>query len=219
MQRRARLITGVLAATVLCLGSYTIASAALQPAALTATQPISACADGTGHLRLPTTANKCASGTVGISLARASNAPQALALYTTSGPEVSKTLSLIANTKLVAQCGAGGNEAVGQIEVVHGGQTQIDGTSFVGENGGGDVLFVRNGGPASTSPVGASSVYATSAGGFSAEAGDSGEFATVNYHLLVTVPGAVFTIDGVIDANGPNTYCRISAEVESAATT
>ena len=37
-------------------------------------------------------------------------------------------------------------------------------------------------------------------------------------HLLVTVPGAVFTIDGLVDVNSSNNYCRITAEVETAAT-
>ena len=219
MNRRTKLISAVLAAAVLCLGSFTVASAALKPAALTATQAISACADGNGYLRVTATSDKCASGTTKIGLARSSTAPQALAVDVTSGPEVRKTLSLIANTQLVALCGAGGNEAVGQLDVIHNGQTQIDGTSFAVENGGGTVLFTRNGGGANATPTGASSVYSTQAGGFSAGAGDSGEFATVNAHLLITVPGAVFTIDAVLDANGATPYCRISAEVESAATT
>ena len=219
MHRRATLITAVLTAAVLCLGSFTVASAALKPAALTATQAISACADGNGYLRLAATSDKCATGMTKVGLARSSTAPQALALYVTSGSVVHKTLSLIANTQLVAQCDAGGGEAISQLDVVHDGQTQIDGTSFVVESSGAAVLFTRNSGGANPTPTGASSVYATQAGGFSADVGDSAEYATVNAHLLVTVPGAVFTIDAVVDSNGATPYCRISAEVESAATT
>jgi len=101
--------------------------------------------------------------------------------------------------------------------VVRAGQTQIDGTSFLVDSGLSGVDFVTVNG-ANETPVGASSVYSTIAGGFSATAGGSGSYATLNAHLLVTVPGAVFTIDAIVDANADTPYCRISAEVESATT-
>jgi hypothetical protein len=218
MNNRAKPITAVLAAAALCLGSFTVASATLKPAALSATQAISACADGTGHLRLATRSNTCASGTTSIGLARSSIAPQALALYSTSGPELSKTLSLIANTQLVAHCyPTDEGEQLTELEVVHNGPTQIDGTAFVVENESDGVQFFRIGGGSNVSPTGASSVYSAREGGFAAAAGDSADYATVNVHLLVTVPGAVFTIDAVVDANGATPYCRVSAEVSSAA--
>jgi hypothetical protein len=108
-----------------------------------------------------------------------------------------KSLSLIAGTALQATCSgkAPGNDPdfKGSLTVVHPGQTQIDGTSFAGISAGNPIQFVRNG--------------ALTDG-----------FATVNLHLIVTVPGAVFTIDGVIETNADQRYCRISALVDSAIT-
>jgi hypothetical protein len=206
-------------AVALCSGSFAVAAASLRPAVLGPTQAIGACADGSGYLRLATTAEKCATGQTKVGLARSSTAPQALALYATSGAPLTKTLSLIANTQLEGVCAPGSNGSSSEATLVlkHNGKTQIDGTSYVVESGDGNVDFATGTEQHNNTPTGASNVYATQSGAFDASAGVGGSYATGELHLLVTVPGAVFTIDAVIDANG-SPYCRVTAEVETAAT-
>jgi hypothetical protein len=218
MNRRARALIAFGTASVLCLGSYEAASAITSKSSLSATKAIKACATRRGTLRLAKASGKCPSGTTKIGLARPATAPQAMAFDITSGTK-KKSLSLLANTKLTAGCqvggGVGGGGASAGLTVAHTGKTQIDGTSFLTENGLSGVEFVTPNGSNDT-PAGASSVYSTTAGAFTAST-ESG-FATLNVHLLVTVPGAVLTIDAIVDANSASEYCRISAEVESAIT-
>jgi hypothetical protein len=218
MNRRARALIAFGTASVLCLGSYEAAAAITSKSSVSATTAIKACATHGGSLRLRKASGKCPSGTTKVGLARPATAPRAMAVDITSGSQ-KKSLSLLANAKLVAGChvggGLGGGGATGSLSVVHSGKTQIDGTSFLTENGLSGVTFVTKAGSNDT-PAGASSVYSTTAGAFSAST-ESG-YATLNAHLLVTVPGAVFTIDAIVDANADNEYCRITAEVESATT-
>jgi hypothetical protein len=218
MSRRAITVIALGIASVLCLGSFEVASAITSKSSVSATQAITACATHGGSLRLSKASGKCPRGTTRIGLARPATAPQAMALDITSGTQ-RKSLSLLANAKLNAEChvggGLGGGGANGTITITHAGKTQIDGTSFLVESGLSGVNFVTQSGSNET-PAGASSVYSTAAGGFSADT-ESG-YATLNAHLLVTVPGAVFTIDAILDANADIGYCRITAEVESATT-
>jgi hypothetical protein len=218
MNRRARGLIAFGSASVLCLGSFEAASAITSKSSLSATQAITACATRGGSLRVAKASGKCPSGTTRIGLARPAMAPRAMALDITSGNQ-SKSLTLLGNAKLNAGCqvggGLGGGGASASLAVAHAGKTQIDGTSFLTENGLSGVEFVTHNGSNDT-PAGASSVFSTTAGGFSAST-ESG-FATLNVHLLVTVPGAVLTIDAIVDANANSEYCRISAEVESATT-
>jgi hypothetical protein len=216
MNRRTRALLAIGAASALCLGSFEAASALASKASVSVTRAISACATRGGSLRLVKASGKCPRHTTKIGLARPATAPQAMAIDVTAGGQ-HKSLSLLAHTTLTAGCGldSGNVDAVFAVERA-GKKTQIDGTSFLVENGG-KAYFDHTGGSGSETPVGASSVYSTSAGGFSVHA-DSATYATLNAHLLVTVPGAVFTIDLIIDANSSSPYCRISAEVESATT-
>jgi hypothetical protein len=216
MSRRARALVAFGTASVLCFGSFEAASALASKSSVPATQAIKACATHGGSLRLTKASGKCPRHTTKIGLARPATAPQAMAIDVTSGGQ-RKSLSLLDNTELTAGCAldSGNSDAVFSIERAER-KTQIDGTSFLVENGG-TAFFDHTGGGSSATPVGASSVYSTTAGGFSVHA-DSGTFATLNAHLLVTVPGAVFTIDVIIDANSDSPYCRITAEVESATT-
>jgi hypothetical protein len=218
MNRHVRSLIAVGTASALCLGSYEVASAIAPRASVSATQIVTACATHGGSLRLAKASGKCPSGTTKIGLARPATAPRAMALDITSGTQ-RRSLPLVANVKLNADCqvggGPGGGGASAGLSVAHVGKTQIDGTSFLTENGLSGVDFVTQNGSNET-PAGASSVYSTIAGGFSAST-ESG-FATLNAHLLVTVPGAVLTIDAIVDANADSEYCRISAEVESATT-
>ncbi len=220
MNRRARALIVAGIASLVCLGSFEAASAITSSSSVSATQAIKACATSGGSLRIAKASGKCPSGTTRVGLARPATAPQAMALDIISGTK-SKSLSLLANTKLTADCGFsklnGHGIVVAKLMVVRAGQTQIDGTSFLVDSGLSGVDFVTANG-ANETPTGADSVYSPIAGGFTATAGGSGSFATLNAHLLVTVPGAVFTVDGVIDANADHPYCRISAEVESATT-
>jgi hypothetical protein len=217
VNRRARALIVFGTASVACLGSFEAASAITSNSPVSATQAIKACATSGGSLRIAKASGKCPSGTTRVGLARPATAPKAMALDITSGTH-SKSLSLLANTKLTALCGLNSNGLViAQLKVVRAGQTQIDGTSFLVNSGLSGVDFVTANG-ANETPTGASSVYSAIAGGFSASAGGSGSYATLNAHLLVTVPGAVFTIDAIVDANADTPYCRISAEVESATT-
>jgi hypothetical protein len=218
MNRRARAVIAFGTASVLCLGSFEVASAITSKSSVSATQAVTACATRGGSLRLAKASGKCPSGTTRIGLARPATAPRAMALDITAGSQ-KKSLSLLGNAKLNADCqvggGLGGGGASASLTLAHAGKTQIDGTSFLTENGLSGVQFVTHNGSNDT-PAGASSVYSTATGGFSAST-ESG-FATLNAHLLVTVPGAVLTIDAIVDANADSEYCRISAEVESAAT-
>jgi hypothetical protein len=216
MNRRARAFLAFGTASVLCLGSFEAASALTSKSSVSVTRVIKACATRGGSLRLTKASGNCPRHTTRIGLARPATAPQAMALDVTKGGQ-QKSLSLLADTTLSAGCAldSGNADAVFAVERAER-KTQIDGTSFLVENGG-KAYFDHTGGGGSETPVGASSVYSTTAGGFSVHA-DSGTYATLNAHLLVTVPGAVFTIDVIIDANGDSPYCRISALVESAAT-
>jgi hypothetical protein len=218
MNRRVRGLIAFGAASVLCLGSYEAAAAITSKTSVSTTQAIKACATRGGSLRLAKASGKCPGGTTRVGLARPANAPQAMALDITSGSK-SRSLSLLANAKLKAAChvggGLGGGGATGSLTLAHAGKTQIDGTSFLTQNGLSGVEFVTQSGGNDT-PAGASSVYSTAAGGFSGST-ESG-YATLNAHLLVTVPGAVFTIDAILDVNSNDEYCRITAEVESATT-
>jgi hypothetical protein len=216
MNRRARALLAFGTASVLCLGSFEAASALTSKSSVSVTRPIKACATRGGSLRLTKASGKCPRHTTTVGLARPATAPQALAIDVTTGGQ-HKSLSLLANTTLTAGCAldSGNSDAVFAIERGVK-KTQIDGTSFLVDNGG-TAFFDHTGGGSSATPVGASSVYSTTAGGFSLHA-DSATYATLNAHLLVTVPGAVFTIDAIIDVNSASPYCRISAEVESAVT-
>jgi hypothetical protein len=218
MNRRAKAAVAFATASVLCLGSFEAAAAITSKSSVSATQAIKACATRGGSLRLAKPSGKCPSGTTRIGLARPATASKAMAIDITSGARA-KSLSLLANAKLKAGChvggGLGGGGATGSLTLVHAGKTQIDGTSFLTENGLSGVEFVTKNGSNDT-PAGASSVYSTIAGGFSAST-ESG-YATLNAHLLVTLPGAVLTIDAIVDANADTGYCRITAEVESATT-
>jgi hypothetical protein len=219
MNRLAKTLIAVGTAGVLCVGSFEAATAvASKPATVSVTQAINACATNGRSLRLPKPSGKCPSGTTKVALARPATAPRALALDTRGSQ--TKTLSLLDHTTLRALCGTADIDGViehhAELSVDREGKTQIDGTSFLVEDGG-SAAFINNSGGDNTTPVGASSVYSATAGAFEANAGSV--YATLNVHLLVTVPGAVFTIDGIIDVNDSAAdYCRITADVESATT-
>jgi hypothetical protein len=222
MNRRVRALIAVGTVSALCLGSFEAASAITSKTSVSATSAIKACATSGGSLRLTKASGKCPSGTSRVGLARPAIAPKAIALDITSGTET-KSLSLLANTKLVAHCTVSSlGNTLASLDIVRAGKTQIDGTSFLVEHNG-IAVFRHQNGDSNQTPDGADSVYSTGAGGFVAIAdmGEYSEYTTLNAHLLVTVPGAVFTIDEILDANSTGTgppYCRISAEVESATT-
>jgi hypothetical protein len=217
MKRSVRAFIAVGIASVLCFGSFEVATAVTSKPSLSATQAIAACATGGGLLRLASASGKCPSGTTKIGLSRQSIAPRAMAIDITSGSQ-GKSLSLLASTKLVADASASGTgggvfDSVCSLTLAHAGKTQIDGTSFLTRTSGAIADFNGN-----MTPAGADSVYSPVAGTFRVVAEGNSDFSTLNLHLLVTVPGAVFTIDAILDANAVTGYCRITAEVESAAT-
>jgi hypothetical protein len=218
MRHRLTVLLAVLATLVVGLGSYAAATV-LQPNAVAATQGIGACVTAKGSLRLTNSSSQCASGTTKISLAQAASAPQAAALDLTSNSlnTLTKSLSLIAGTSLQVSCNLD-KTAYARLSIVHQGQTQIDGTSFVGQGGTGtSVVFERgDGSGGNTTAPGATYVYANTDGAFSAGTSGGG-YATLNAHLLVTVPGAVYTITAVLDANSDLGYCRVSVEAVQAA--
>ena len=222
MNRGIKVLCALLTAAVLCFGSYEVASAvASRSGGVASTEPITACSTSAGDLRLLGSDGHCPSGTTKVELARPATAPLTVSMNFPAGETHRKSLSLVAGTKLTAKCGRYENQAGsfdGSLTVIRSGKTQIDGTSFVGASDGAGVYFQFSNGEQVGTGGGAQSVYSTTPGGFHAYVGESSAYATVNMHLLVTVPGAVFTIDGLVDVNTSNNYCRVTAEVESTTT-